>query len=296
MTGKRRVRDWQATDPHLRRSPFFEDFSERLGAGPLIADGLLSGLWRFAFCFAQDGDIGKFTPEQIARAVGWEGDVDLMWAALKGSHFIESENQLHHWDEWGGRLFADRHAASDARWDRRNRAKQVEVSEDKSGQSRTMPRGRGRETGREEQGLTTPTDQELPLLLKLTKLARTIPLWRDRADDMDTFKSWSCIYPMSQIERVTRELLTYQAGLTNGKRYKDPRIALGKWLKRQEPAPAEVEHGLPNCRGCGQPVDHVQDPEAVPIERGDGSVVWRHSYCVPGKGAVKPPNMKRVDQ
>lgn len=158
MTGKRRVRDWQATDPHLRRSPYFEDFAERLGAPVIVADGLLSGLWRFAFCFAQDGDIGKFTPAQIARAVGWEGDPDVMWEALTASKFVEDKNRLHHWEEWGGRLFEQRKADSERKWDKRKAPQQEKESTEvqgtcrmSMGQSGISPRGTERGTGTERE-------------------------------------------------------------------------------------------------------------------------------------------------
>jgi chemotaxis protein histidine kinase CheA len=184
MSGKARSRDWQATDPHLRQNPIFLDFVERLGEPVIVCDGLMSGLWRFAFCFAQDGDVGKFTPSQLARAVGWEGDPDLMWDALTGSQFIEHGTHLHDWGEWGGRLFAKRTTDAQQRWDRRNAAEQAKMSADKTGQRRTMGRERGREREREKE----TEDQEPSVANKsatTTKVsAPKVDEWADRASDL----------------------------------------------------------------------------------------------------------------
>ena len=154
MTGKRRVRDWQATDPHLRSHPYFLEFAHRLGAPVIVAHGLLSGLWAFAFCHAQDGDLSKFTPAQLALAVGWDGDPDAMMSALTESGFVEDEI-LHHWNDWGGRLFADRRSDSARHWDSRNRDKQEKVSTDETGMTRNKPqRERERERDKDQDTLS----------------------------------------------------------------------------------------------------------------------------------------------
>jgi len=159
MTGKRRVRDWQATDPHLREHPYFKRLVRRLDVSPVMAHGLLSGLWAFGFRFAHDGDVSRFSAEDIAIAAGWEGDPDAMMDALTCSGFIEN-GVLHHWHEWGGRLFAERDAEAGGRWERRNRTKQEKVSGDVRGQTRTIPDNAPEERRVEKKRVNPPPSTE----------------------------------------------------------------------------------------------------------------------------------------
>jgi hypothetical protein len=156
----RRVRDFQKVDPHLRSHPAFLDLCCHLGSEPIVAHGLLSGLWAFAFKFCQNGDVGRFTGRQIAAAVGWAGEPDVMMTALRDSGFLTGD-VIHDWAEWGGALFTEREYESRMRWDRRHREKernrdeQEDVSGDVRGQKRTVRPEESRvEETREEQTLT----------------------------------------------------------------------------------------------------------------------------------------------
>lgn len=133
----RRQRDWQKSDPHLREHPAFRDFCALLDCPPVVAHGLLAGLWAFAFKFAQDGDITRFSARQIATATGWEGNPDKLLEALEEAGFVEQTNRtnrtksLHDWYEWGGALFAERTYHSRRRWNQRH-AKDVDMQEEVS--------------------------------------------------------------------------------------------------------------------------------------------------------------------
>ena len=140
MTGARRYRDWQKTDPHLRRHPMFVRFRAELGVSTTEAHGILSGLWAFAFDFAHDGDLSRFTPADIALAIDWDGDPDVLWSAL--SLGFVTDGEIHHWHEWGGALFFVRKTDAERKWDERNADKQEKVSTDKTGQCVTMPQRR----------------------------------------------------------------------------------------------------------------------------------------------------------
>lgn len=155
MSGARRSRDWQKTDPHLRRHPMFARFKAALGVSTTEAHGVLSGIWAFAFDFAHDGDLSRFTPDDIALAIEWDGDADKLWSALSIG-FI-SDGALHHWHEWGGALFFTRKTDAERKWDARNSDMQGKVSSDVQGSPGTK-RDNAPEKRREEK-----RDQEPPL-------------------------------------------------------------------------------------------------------------------------------------
>jgi hypothetical protein len=118
----RATRHWQKTDPGLREHPHFLDLVAELKSTPIVIDGLLHGLWSMAFKMAPDGDLTKFKPRAIARAVGWTGHGDVMVTALVETGFLFWDNErllIHDWDEWGGSLFV--HQKGDAARQRRHR-------------------------------------------------------------------------------------------------------------------------------------------------------------------------------
>jgi hypothetical protein len=61
--------------------------------------------------YAQDGDLSKFTDEDIADASEWDGDPRQFIDALVYSGFIDKEGEwkhIHDWDEYVGRLIEKR--------------------------------------------------------------------------------------------------------------------------------------------------------------------------------------------
>ena len=107
---------WQKTDPGLRAHPAFLDLVEELGTSPLMADGLLHGLWAMAFNDAPDGDLTRFKPRALARAIGWPHNGEKMIEALLAAGFLEyvtvtsgdEKLVIHDWFDWGGALFKQR--------------------------------------------------------------------------------------------------------------------------------------------------------------------------------------------
>lgn len=139
MSGKRRVRDWQKTDPHLRSHPYFVKFKSRLGVSSNEAHGILSGLWAFAFNFAHDGDLSRFDAEDIALGVEWEGDPDALMAALAVG-FVNN-GIIHDWYEWGGKLFGEHIEDAQRKYDSYH-SEQGKISTEKTGENRRMPQRR----------------------------------------------------------------------------------------------------------------------------------------------------------
>ncbi|MCZ6651722.1 MAG: hypothetical protein O7D91_01660 [Planctomycetota bacterium] len=67
------------------------------------AVGLLESLWQFTAADAPRGDIGKFTNEDIATAVEWQGDPDELIEALVETGWLDKSDEfrlvVHHWHE-----------------------------------------------------------------------------------------------------------------------------------------------------------------------------------------------------
>jgi len=148
MSGRRRVRDFQKTDPHLRDHPAFLRFRAALGVSPDLANGMLAGLWAFAFKFAQDGDLSRFNPTDLELSLAWERKGAEVWKALHVAGFISDVGILHDWGDWGGALFTERHRESGRKWEERNAQKKAE-QEFMSGYVRECP-GTKQDNGPEE--------------------------------------------------------------------------------------------------------------------------------------------------
>ena len=229
---------WQKTDPTLRSHPTFLDLVAELDSTPILVDGLLSGLWRMAFTDAPDGDISRFKPRALARAVGWMGDCDVMLHALTDTGFLcEDDGRLviHDWADWGGALFAERAANA-------NRVSKHRAGSNVMLPAVTLPLLSRVDLDLEE--LKPPTPFE-PLTIE----ARTsLPDWKPRQDDDAFFATLRRRFPPAQISATIAKLAIYQAASTEAKRYKDMRKALGNWMKREEP---EVATGnSPLCPQC----------------------------------------------
>lgn len=83
--------------------PKTADLMQRLGISKPLAVGLLEMLWHFTAEYARRGDVGRFTDEQLARALGWEDDPGTLVAALVGARFLDKHRRhrliVHDWYE-----------------------------------------------------------------------------------------------------------------------------------------------------------------------------------------------------
>ena len=83
--------------------PKVHDLARRLGIAWPHAVGLLELLWHFTARYAIQGNIGKWANEQIANAVGWDGDPDVLVEALVAAGWLDSDDEhrliVHDWHE-----------------------------------------------------------------------------------------------------------------------------------------------------------------------------------------------------
>lgn len=90
-------------------------------------------LWWWALDFAPDGDLSKFEHDDIADAMQFDGDPDLLVSMLIDAKFVDqSEDELliHDWFEYGGRLFDKREKNNERKKKSREKLKQSKGGHD----------------------------------------------------------------------------------------------------------------------------------------------------------------------
>lgn len=74
-----------------------------LGIPRYQAVGILESIWHFTTRYATLGDIGKWTDEEIASAIGWEGDAHILISAMVTARFLDERQDcrlsVHDWNE-----------------------------------------------------------------------------------------------------------------------------------------------------------------------------------------------------
>lgn len=93
--------------------PKFRSLQRRLGKPQYAVVGILESVWMMAAQFADDGDLSRFTADEIADAVGWDGDPDELLETLVEYRWLDkNKSQLivHDWAEHCPRYVADRNA------------------------------------------------------------------------------------------------------------------------------------------------------------------------------------------
>lgn len=71
------------------RHPKLLRLARRLNCRPYVALGALEALLDWAYTFARRGDVGHFADEDIAEAVGWDGDAGTFVAALVETRWLD---------------------------------------------------------------------------------------------------------------------------------------------------------------------------------------------------------------
>lgn len=101
---------WIESHQTLKDHPKTRRLARYLKISVPAAIGHLHCLWWWALDYAQDGDLSKYEPADIADAAMWEGDAEEFVAALVKAGFLDQDNEdlrIHDWDEYTGRLIAE---------------------------------------------------------------------------------------------------------------------------------------------------------------------------------------------
>jgi hypothetical protein len=97
---------WLESHQELARHPKIRRFARVAGINIPTAIGHMHLLWWWAMDYAQNGDITRYTPCDIADAIFWEGEPEALFNALIDSGFLDSldgSTVIHDWHEYAGK-------------------------------------------------------------------------------------------------------------------------------------------------------------------------------------------------
>lgn len=110
---------WIESHQELREHPKTKRLCRVLALPRPMVVGYLHFLWWWSYDYAADGDLSKFTDEDIADAIDWEGDPGVLVGALTQCGFLTEGRQIHDWEDfaqkWIERRKSDRERKAAAR-------------------------------------------------------------------------------------------------------------------------------------------------------------------------------------
>lgn len=137
---------WIESHASLYEHPKTRKAAKALGVSVPTVMGHLHCLWHWALTHAEDGDFSGLDHVEIAYAAKWDGDPIELVNALSdcgkrpGSGFLDRDGKdlsLHDWDDYAGKLMAQRVASRERARTSRKRARSVRAGAHI--QDRTVP-------------------------------------------------------------------------------------------------------------------------------------------------------------
>ncbi|MBM3944171.1 MAG: hypothetical protein FJ317_01600 [SAR202 cluster bacterium] len=98
--------DWIPAKIDLGAHPKLRKLARDLDVPQPQAVGHLFYLWAFAARYAPDGDLGRYTPEELADPAHWDGDPPAFTGALRSAGFLDEDGRLHDWMDHSGKSIA----------------------------------------------------------------------------------------------------------------------------------------------------------------------------------------------
>lgn len=102
---------WIPSHQELVRHPKVNELMATLDISRPMTIGYLHLLWLWAVDYAPDGDLSRFKPAAISNACEWPGDPAEFIDGLKDVGFIDPDDTLHDWADYGGKYLAQREAS-----------------------------------------------------------------------------------------------------------------------------------------------------------------------------------------
>lgn len=104
---------WIESHQELGSHPKTQKLARILGLSKPTVVGHLQYLWWWATDYAQEGDLSRFDPLDIAIGAEWEGNPDLFLDALIRSGFVDRDEEgrglsIHDWHDYAGKLIERR--------------------------------------------------------------------------------------------------------------------------------------------------------------------------------------------
>ncbi len=101
---------WIESHQELADHPKTKRLMRALGVDRYTAIGVLHVLWYWALDYADDGDLGGFSDEDIADGIAWPGAPSELVRGLITAGFLDEARTIHDWDDFAGRYVAKRQA------------------------------------------------------------------------------------------------------------------------------------------------------------------------------------------
>jgi hypothetical protein len=99
---------WIESHEELLTHPKSKRLKRKLNVSIHEVVGILHFFWHWAVKYAEDGDITKFSAEDIADAIQFDGDADKLINALIESGFVDEfedgQRVIHDWFDYAGKL------------------------------------------------------------------------------------------------------------------------------------------------------------------------------------------------
>ncbi|MEK4882664.1 hypothetical protein [Paenibacillus sp. FSL R5-0908] len=114
------IKSYQATD----RDPITNRFCRATGLDTPSAVGTLHMLWWWVLDWAQDGDISKFNAIDIADAVKFQGDPNVLFKALIDAGYVvqtQTGHEIANWYKIGGQIIESKKKDADRKADAREK-------------------------------------------------------------------------------------------------------------------------------------------------------------------------------
>jgi hypothetical protein len=104
---------WVESHQEIGRHPKTKRAARLAGVSVPTMIGHLHLVWHWALDFAQDGDLSGFDPWQLEDAALWDGAEGVLYGALQGAGFIDTDGDrhvIHDWHDYAGKLIERRKA------------------------------------------------------------------------------------------------------------------------------------------------------------------------------------------
>lgn len=121
---------WIESHEELLNHPKSKRLKRKLGVSEHEVIGLLHYFWHWAVTFAEDGVITKFSAEDIADAIRFEGDAEKLLRSLIESGFVDEvdgETVIHDWFDHAGKLILWRRKEAERLRKYRSKKKDTDV-------------------------------------------------------------------------------------------------------------------------------------------------------------------------
>ncbi len=238
---------WIESHQQLGRHPKTKAAARGLGITRVQMVGHLHYLWWWALDFAEDGDLSDIDPADIAEEAMWEDDPLAFINVLVETGFLTADKHINDWDDYTGRLVAQRESNRERQRRHRDKAKIAETTP--TSVTSQQPEGLVTVTSPLGHGATVPNqtkpDMTQPGRVERADAPHSPPAKPKRASRIpdgfaitDDLRKWALERGMAalDIERQTEKFVNYWTAESGAKASKLDWVAAWRvWVSRDFP-------------------------------------------------------------